>query len=508
VVILSAWSIDIARSARAAAELPSVAHFDAVMPELRDELYATTARDLPLYRVQATFTPSDGQSNATIQGTTRLDYVNFTGDLQSEILLRLYPNLPVYREGALILEEALVSGEPVSPRYEQDDTLAFIPLPSALEPGERIDLRIGFTSIVPIDPDESYGMFQLERMDMTYNLAHWQPLLAGWSEESGWQTAPIDLRGDPVFTNAALFSVELTAPSDLVFATTGVMVDDVVSDESSTYWWESGPSRDFVMIASPDFHVLEAMAGDTAVRSFASPDREETSAAVLDMAVVSLEMFSEFFGPYPYLEFDVAEARIGPRAAGIEFPGLVYVSRNLYEEGNDYLEFTVVHEVAHQWWYALVGNNQYDHAFLDESVANYVSILYYEERYGVAAAEMYLHRFLTRNYFAALFGREGDQVVDQPTADFPSDRSYGRIVYGKGALGMHAIREEIGRDAFIAGLRDYTEQNRYGIATPADLLEAFERASGQDLSETWRLWFEAAEGDQVFTQEDIIEITR
>jgi aminopeptidase N len=261
------------------------------------------------------------------------------------------------------------------------------------------------------------------------------------------------------------------------------------------------------MIANPEFLIVEDEMGDTVVRSFYTPETEDIANEVLEMAVTSLEVFNELFGPYPYREFDLAEAYIGPRAAGIEFPGLVYISRNLYDLENPSLEFTIVHEVAHQWWYAMIGNNQYLHAFLDESLSNYVSILYIELQRGPEAAEKAVDRFLKRSYFAALFGSGGDQIVNQPTASFPSDRSYGRIVYGKGALGMQAIREEIGLEAFSQALTDYAEAHRFGVAVPEDLLAAFERASDRDLSELWHHWFEAAEGEQDFDPTDVIEIT-
>jgi hypothetical protein len=312
------------------------------------------------------------------------------------------------------------------------------------------------------------------------------------------------LRGDPVFSNTALFSVQLRAPGDLVFATTGISSSSTTVGDFTVHQWESGPSRDFVMIANPHFRVLEGRVGETTVRTFYTQETDAHAEEVLDATLAS---FNEHVTPYPYREFDLAQAHIGPRAAGIEFPGLVSIADSLYIDNNPSLEFTIAHEVAHQWWYAVIGNNQYEHAFLDESLANYTAILYLEDRYGEEAGEQAIHRFLTRSYFALLFG-EGDGIVDQPTPAFPSNTAYGRLVYGKGALAMHAIREAIGLDAFNDALGRYAIANRFGIATPDDLLAAFEEASGIDLSALWEHWFEAAEGAQDFSPDDIIEITR
>jgi aminopeptidase N len=97
---------------------------------------------------------------------------------------------------------------------------------------------------------------------------------------------------------------------------------------------------------------------------------------------------------------------------------------------------------------------------------------------------------------------QGDEIVDQPTDSFPTMDSYGVTIYGKGSLGFEAIRTQIGDDAFFGALQAYLLQERFKVAVPDDLLNAFEQASGQDLSALWRHWFEAAEGSQDYSYQD------
>ena len=66
------------------------------------------------------------------------------------------------------------------------------------------------------------------------------------------------------------------------------------------------------------------------------------------------------------------------------------------------------------------------------------------------------------------------------------------LAYGKGALGFLAIRDQIGDAAFRDALAEYADSFRLGIAEPADLLAAFESASGQSLEALWSFWFESA----------------
>jgi aminopeptidase N len=170
-----------------------------------------------------------------------------------------------------------------------------------------------------------------------------------------------------------------------------------------------------------------------------------------------------------------------------------------------FLESIVAHEVAHQWWYGLVGNNHHRHAFIDEGLTNYVSMVYFEEVYGEDEARFQLNLNLKAPYLTVLF-TDGDQIVDQPTDDFSSQSAYVAAVYKKAALGFEAIRVEIGDDAFFAALQGYADDFQFEIAAPGDLKAAFEEASGQDLDELWRHWFEAAEGDQDYDAADLAEL--
>jgi aminopeptidase N len=163
--------------------------------------------------------------------------------------------------------------------------------------------------------------------------------------------------------------------------------------------------------------------------------------------------------------------------------------------------------VAHQWWYGVVGNDQYVHAFLDEAMANASSVLYFRERYGEAAYAQQVDINLKLPYFAMLF-TQGDQIVDYPTDAFPDMNTYAATVYGKGALGFDALRQTIGDAAFFAGLQRYYVAQRFTIATPDDMLAAFEAASGKDLTAFWHHWFEAPEGMRDYTRGDYLDLLR
>jgi hypothetical protein len=479
--------------------------FADIVPSLSGEIEQQYAGTLPVYHAVGSLVPASEQP-ARIEGRLNLDFVNFTEVAQERIYLRLYPNFQDYGGGSMTVANATVANQPVEPLTGADTSLIELPLATPLAPGKSVDVALDFVTTIPLDPVTSYGMFGYFSDSSSYNLAQWLPLLAGWDPANGWVLDAPNSVGDPVFSNTAMFDITLTAPADITFVTSGSEVSQEPVGSLTTHRWTAGPMRDFVMSAGTDLQVMSQQVGETTINSWYFTGYEEPAALVLQYAVDSFEVFSETFGAYPYTEMDLVQTRLGDQAAGVEFPGLMYIGTFHYDPGSDYLRFTTVHEVAHQWWYGLVGNNQYLHAFIDEGMANESSMIYRQAIDGPEAADQWILDYLKRPFLTMLFGNMGDMVVDQPSADFLTNGPYGRTIYGKGALGFDAIRRAVGDEAFFQGLQDYVAEHRFGIAQPEDLLAALEHASGQDLSELWAHWFERTEGQQDFTPEDLMAI--
>jgi len=484
-----------------------------VLAAQQQSVLAETEGKLSRYRIAATFTPVTDDALARIDGTVQLRYVNITPDALTKLYVRLYPNAEEYADGGMTLESVTAGGNELDVSLSEGDTLAMVTLPAALASGDALDLEIVFSSTIPTDPKASYGMYSYDERSGSYALAHWIPLLAGYDPVNGWQLGPPSEFGDPVFTNTALFDVSINSPAAFVFVTTGSEVGSTQHGSLTTRRFVSGPTRDFVMAADADFRVESITVGGTVINSYFNPDDVVSGHAVLTAGAQALEVYNRLGGEYPYEEFDLAEIDLGNGAGGVEFPQLVFISGDYYGTENaptlipGFLEFVVAHEVAHQWWYGLVGNNQYLHAFIDEGLANYLTVVYFEETYGEEAAQQQINFNLKAAYFARLFD-DGDEIVDQPTDDFPSQRSYESLVYGKSALGFGEVRAAIGDDAFFDALRAYVAQFRFEVAAPSDLKAAFETASDMDLDELWRHWFEAAEGKQDYDAADLARLLR
>jgi aminopeptidase N len=167
-------------------------------------------------------------------------------------------------------------------------------------------------------------------------------------------------------------------------------------------------------------------------------------------------------------------------AAGIEYPGLIFISSNLWDSQNDILEHVIVHEVGHQWWYSMVGSNQVDEPWLDEGLTEYVSARYFGEQYSLNYQEGVLNFYRGQ---VADYLEEGGEVL--PLA-LPAERftggSYRALVYSSGAVLFAEMGPQEEVDAMLAA---YYEAFRYQIATSADLQKIIEETLGPEAARVY-----------------------
>jgi hypothetical protein len=445
---------------------------------------------------------------ATITGTLDLQFINDTGSELSELYLRLYANDERYTDGGIELGSVTLNGESVDPTLSVSDTVAELALTEPLGDTEPVDVSIEFTTTVIQSFDFLASSLNLVPETGTLSLAHWYPIVAGYDAESGWVLDPVSLHGDLVFSSTALYDATLTAPEEVTVVTSGSMIEESASNGSAERRFVTGPAREFTVMVDDDFQSISEEVDGTTVTVWFNMGREAGAEAILSYGVQSLTLFNGLFGTYPFSDLDIVESQMGG-PGGIEFSQLIGIDTVLFESPEmmgqmglpvGLAEYITAHEVAHQWWYGLVGNNHYAHAFLDEAMAETSTIIYFEEQYDAATAQQQLVANVS-SFYAFQYGAAGDFTVNTPTNDFPDGFTYSGTVYAKGALGLLAIREAIGEEAFVEGLNAYVAHLRFGIATPDDLRMALEAASGQNLEALWTSWFETAGERVVITVE-------
>jgi hypothetical protein len=412
-------------------------------------------------------------------GQQRVVVPNHSGVPWDELVFRLYPNLPQYG-GQMEVGPVTVDGQPIAAVLRAEGTALAVPLSQPLEPERSVTVELSFEIEIP-EEVEGYVLFGYSQG--IWSVPDGYALLAV-RDGDGWHEEIAPAHGDAVFAEAALYDVTLRLPASLVVAATGTMEDKSPGPDGTRKYRLGGePLREFTWLGSQLYQVSESVAQDTTLRSFYLSGDEAAGQAALNMAAAALRAYESAFGPYPYPEMIVAEAPL--LHFGMEYPGLNLIGLSLYREQRAELEDRVVHEIAHQWWYAQVGNDQVNTPWLDEGLAEYSMAIYYDEVFGEAHVNTLVNQRWLVPYQVAV-DNGYDAVVDQPSSAFTWD--YEVIVYAKAALFFHALQEELGDEVFRAVLREYVDQYRWDIATPDDFLAVAESVSGQDPDGLYSQW--------------------
>ena len=216
---------------------------------------------------------------------------------------------------------------------------------------------------------------------------------------------------------------------------------------------------------------------------------QEGAKTALDVAIEAFKLYDERYAPYPYTEFDIVSTPT--YALGIEYPGVIAITDRIYDMSGTLsgspnsvmMEATVAHEAGHQWFYNLVGNDQLDEPWLDESLTQFVTWQYFADRYGSSGASGFEQSLRSR------WARVDNQAIPigLPVADYEGT-AYGAIIYGRGALFFEALRNEMGVDTFDAFMKDYTTSNEWGISTTDSMKQLAEKDCGCDLSNLYKKW--------------------
>ena len=418
-----------------------------------------------------------------VSGTEEVRYTNAEDVALDQVQLRLFPNL---LGGEMTVSNLTVDGQSVTPRLELQESLLIIPLAGPVEPGQSIVLQMAFAITIPQTVELNYGV--LSYFDGVLTLAHAYPMVAVYDDE-GWNSEIPPQSGDVTYADSSFFLVKVTAPKDLTLVTSGYELGSSQSGEVQSLQVASGPARDFYLAASPDYEEISRKFGEVTVRSYAPVEDKKGAEMALDVAARSIGNFSARYAPFPYTELDIVSTPT--LALGIEYPGIVAITSRIYDVDQEYrgapasiyMESTVAHEVGHQWFYGLVGDDQLDDPWLDESLTQFATLQYYADEYGPGGEEGF------RSSLEARWDGVGraEIPIGLPVAEY-SGQEYGAIVYGRGPLFFVALRERMGQDIFDAFIKEYTETLSWGIATPEFLQSLAETHCACDLDELFNEW--------------------
>ena len=435
------------------------------------------------YEITVEYVPE----NATLTGTTKLTFENTTDSEISVLKFQLYPNAyrkdAIYRPVSKTYEsvayyagesygEMVISSVNGAKNWEvmgEDENILCVHLERALYPGDEVVLDVGFL-LKLASVNHRTGI-----TPKTVNLGNFFPVLCPFQNGGFVETAYYS-DGDPFYSECADFGVTLKLPKEYKVASTGELARERTLETKKEYVFTASSVRDFALVLSEDFKILQTEAGGNVIEYYYYAD--ENAEESLAVAAESFAYYEKAFGEYPYASYKVVQT--GFCLGGMEYPCLSMISDALAEDKTEQAR-AISHETAHQWWYGAVGSDQIENAWQDEGLAEYSAITFFEnyEKYGVTRENAVMEALKEyRSYYdvyGSVLGRT-DTKMTRHLKDFLSDYEYKCLAYDKAVVMFDTLRKSVGDDKFFDGLKKYYKENKGKIATPESLIGAFERA--------------------------------
>ena len=236
------------------------------------------------------------------------------------------------------------------------------------------------------------------------------------------------------------------------------------------------------------------------------------------------------FVPYPWREFDIVSAPLGAGVGGMEWPGATWIEPTLFAGGipglgglEDLLggsgldgldglgglggdtgrviqslrKWTIAHEVGHEWWHIMVGNDSVLDPVVDEPLAQYSACLVLRAT-ETSDADGLCRAQIDSGYEQMRMLGDEDGRADRATDEFASSGQYAGVVYGKAAAFYLALEDAFGREQVGVALRAVTEDHAFTMMTAADLRDALAAELGdrERFDRLWTRWMERTHGDR------------
>lgn len=433
----------------------------------------------------------------TLKGYEEIQYTNQEDVPLDEIYFNLSPNIT---GGRSTVSDAMVNGQEVETAYMHQDSVLKLSLPELLLPGDEVTISMDFEVAVAQEMGWNHSLFGY--FNDVLVLDSFYPVIPVYNEE-GWNVREsLPRNGEPKFNDVSLFLVRVTAPAELVVAASGVEIEreEVGGEQMLTF--ATGPARDFFLAASEKYITVSEKVGEVTINVYAHLDyavdyingiqgTEQLARIALRTAKNALLVYNEHFGPYPYTEFDILSTPM-EHISGIEYPGIVGISLDIFRFGYTQgtpnyilMELIIAHEVGHQWFYNVVGNDQFNEPWLDESITQYIVSLYYgDDNVNGEIAPVQYRDYL--EYLWSIVDME-EIPIGLSSDDYTKDY-YSAIIYGRGSLFLETLSEEMEEETFDVFLRDYYQKNKWGIATTESFRELSEEHCECDLTAMFEQW--------------------
>lgn len=417
---------------------------------------------------------------ATVEETIK--YQNQSGQVMPNLVLAVEPNL---WKNCFNLIEIRVDDQ-VTTAYTLDGQK--LELDHSLSPMQIVTLSISYSLSIPqIDVDDKAAIIRTQVFGYTtrqLNMVDWYPFVVPYVTDQGWLLNEPATYGEHLAYDSASFDVTVKFLGEIipVIAASGAETTaEPTTQEGKNYLLNKG--RSFALSFSPDYLVMSQEIDGVTVLSYYFPASALGGQAALDATVRALQIFSQYFGPYPHTNMSIVQEETN---FSMEYDGLYFLERRLYfgysGQETDILPTIAAHETAHQWWFGLVGTDQANQPWLDESLSTYSERLF-NESYS-------LEKGVWWSYWRLDLPEGNNCPVDISIYGFYDYNCfYTESVYTRGALFLQALRDRIGDRVFLDFLRDFATQFAYKRAGTNDFFMVLHKHTDADLTDIIEKFF-------------------
>lgn len=440
--------------------------------------YDSTAR--PQYDISVTYDEKEHSADAA----ETVEYTNNTaGDLDA-LYMHIYPNHfskknyvamssafdgeagaypnKRFNPGYIKISDVKAAGVPVDFEVQgDDDTILKIAQP--LKKGETVQICLEYKLQVP----ERIGRYAWN--DAATSFANWYPIMVVYDKD-GWNLDPYYEIGDPFYSETADYKVTMDLPEGLEAVFTGDVISDKCENGRRVLALAETGVRDFAFVLSRDFIIKTDRVDGIEIRAAVPAEKQDMADVVLAYAVKSISLYNKLFGKYTNDALTIVFSGLSPNS-GMEYPGLVMLDAGTLDEdlSTGALEQIEVHEIAHQWWYSAVGNDEVDEGWLDESLTCF-------------AMEVYFSADQRNISFSSMPPLSGSKL-EQSLSEFKDWEHYA-YVYAFGPSFYKTLMGYMGKESFYNMLQEYYATYAYNIANTQDL-RALVQTYGNDLALNW-----------------------
>lgn len=442
---------------------------------------AAAAQGLDEITVKAAFDPEQ----KTLDGVQTMQVTNRFSQSVQELVLRTYANAFLtedtspaaiealhescyfngFSPGGIVVQSLSVGGaeKPVAYR-DQAKTVLVVPLDTPLLEGETVTVTLSYRITIP------QCRYRFGYSGNTFVLGNALPILAAF-DDGAFREEEYYPIGDPFVSDCANWRVTVSVPEGYMAVGTGHP-----EKSGQAYAFNALAVRDFALVLSDEYALKSARAGNVTVLSYAKTQAQAQKA--LDTVTKALTVYSEKIGSYPYPSLTIAQADLA--FSGMEYPAMMLLSRAYYQDNDDALEWTAAHETAHQWFYAVVGSDQYNEPWQDEALCEYLVYEYLGSRRGENARQDAIFRKAEASMRVTV---PRGVTPGSPVEYFGEMSEYSLVVYDRGAALLTALEEAYGRDTLLNALRAYYERFMFKRATRQDFENTLTDVTGRDYSE-------------------------